>query len=104
VELPSVEDALHARAFLSGWAVQTPVLRSDDLDRIVGGPVAAKAEGLQVTGSFKVRCALNRLHTLPRQLLDRGLVTVSSGNAAIGFAYAARALDARRRWSCQSGR
>jgi threonine dehydratase len=54
-----------------------------------------KLELLQPIGSFKIRGAYNALRRLPRVVLDRGVWTVSAGNAALGVAYAARALNAR---------
>jgi threonine dehydratase len=93
--LPTEADAREAREALRGRVVRTPVLRSDALDLLVGGPVAAKAECLQHTGSFKLRGALNRVRTLSREALDAGLITVSAGNAALGAAYAARELGAK---------
>jgi threonine dehydratase len=95
VTLPTVADALAAGEALRGRVVRTPVLRTDALDLLVGGPAVAKAEGLQHTGSFKLRGALNRVRTLSRDALDAGLITVSAGNAALGAAYAAREYGAR---------
>jgi threonine dehydratase len=70
------------------------VLRSDALDELAGAHLFFKAEGLQVTGSFKVRGAYNRIRSLTPAELDRGLITVSAGNAALGAAWAARAAGA----------
>jgi threonine dehydratase len=95
VTLPTVADVREARDALRGRVVRTPVLRAGELDVLVGGPAAAKAECLQHTGSFKLRGALNRVRTLSREALDAGLITVSAGNAALGAAYAAREFGAR---------
>jgi threonine dehydratase len=93
--LPTVADARAAQDALRGRVARTPVLRSDELDGLAGGPVVAKAECLQHTGSFKLRGALNRVRTLSSDALDAGLITVSAGNAALGAAYAARELGAK---------
>ncbi|MBE0408414.1 MAG: pyridoxal-phosphate dependent enzyme [Anaerolineales bacterium] len=45
-----------------------------------------KCENHQVTGSFKVRGALNKVLTLSPDELDRGLVTASAGNHGLGVA------------------
>ena len=50
--------------------------------------VLLKLECLQVTGSFKVRGALNTVTTVPAAELQRGLVTASGGNHGLGVAYA----------------
>ncbi|MEJ2289896.1 MAG: threonine/serine dehydratase [Deinococcales bacterium] len=70
-------------------ALWTPLVHLD-LEGPGGGPVYAKAENLQRTGSFKLRGALNFLASLPPELRARGVVTHSSGNHAQGVAFAAR--------------
>ncbi|GAA0986746.1 hypothetical protein GCM10009555_064800 [Acrocarpospora macrocephala] len=95
MRLPTSEDVRRAKAALLGRVVRTPVLGSAALDALTGCPTVAKAECLQLTGSFKVRGALYRITTLPPGALSAGLITVSAGNAALGAAYAARELGAR---------
>jgi threonine dehydratase len=95
IDLPDLPDLLAARRALAGVVVRTPVLRSDSLDEISGARLFLKAEGLQITGSFKVRGAFNRIRTFSPEELAPGLITVSAGNAALGAAWAARAVGAR---------
>lgn len=94
MDLPEASDLLAARRTLDGVVARTPVLRSDALDELSGARLFFKAEGLQVTGSFKVRGAYNRIRSLTPAELERGLITVSAGNAALGAAWAARAANA----------
>jgi threonine dehydratase len=54
-----------------------------------------KCEQAQLTGSFKLRGALNRCLQLAPVELSRGLVAASAGNHGQGVAYAARLLGAR---------
>lgn len=54
-----------------------------------------KCEQEQLTGSFKLRGALNRCLQLTPVELTRGLVAASAGNHGQGVAYAARLLGAR---------
>jgi threonine dehydratase len=93
--IPDIPDVLAARRALAGVVLRTPVLRSDTLDEMSGVRLFFKAEGLQVTGSFKVRGAYNRVRSLAPAEVARGLITVSAGNAALGAAWAARATGAR---------
>jgi len=95
VILPDVPDVLAAREALAGVLPRTPVLRSDSLDELAGSRLWFKAEGLQVTGSFKVRGAWNRVRSFTPEELAPGLITVSAGNAALGAAWAARQAGAR---------
>ena len=81
---------LDAAAHLRGWAVETPLLRSDALDAATGARVFVKAEPLQRTGSFKFRGAFNRLSRLTAEERVAGVVAFSSGNHAQGVAEAAR--------------
>jgi threonine dehydratase len=92
---PDVADVLEARRALAGVALRTPVLRSERLDTLTSGQLFFKAECLQRTGSFKLRGAYNRVRSLTADERERGLITVSAGNAALGAAYAARAFGAR---------
>lgn len=92
--LPDLPDVLAARRRLAGEVRRTPVLRSDVLDELAGARLFFKTECLQMTGSFKVRGALNKIGSLTPAELERGLITVSAGNAALGAAYAARAVGA----------
>ncbi len=93
--LPDVPQVLEAREALAGVLPRTPVLRSDALDELAGARLWFKAEGLQVTGSFKVRGAWNRVRSFTPGELAPGLITVSAGNAALGAAWAARKAGAR---------
>jgi threonine dehydratase len=95
IDLPDLPDLLAARRALAGVIVRTPVLRSDALDELAGARLFFKPEGLQITGSFKVRGAFNRIRTLTPEELAPGLITVSAGNAALGAAWAARAIGAK---------
>lgn len=95
LQLPGLPDVLAARRVLAGVVSRTPVLRSDALDEMAGARLFFKAECLQVTGSFKVRGAYNRVRSLSPEEMARGLITVSAGNAALGAAWAARAAGAR---------
>lgn len=86
-------DEVHRAAErIAGHAVRTPLLRSGPLSAVAGGDVYLKLENRQVTGSFKLRGALNALATLPASAKRRGVVASSAGNHGLGVAYAAKAL------------
>jgi threonine dehydratase len=70
----------------------TPTQHSQDLSDIAGRVLCLKLENLQRTGAFKIRGALNKLLTLPREEAARGVVTASAGNHGQGVALAARLL------------
>lgn len=60
-----------------------------------GRQLYLKPENLQPIGSFKLRGAYNRIASLPKEALQHGVITYSSGNHAQGVAYAARALGVK---------
>lgn len=54
-----------------------------------------KAENRQLTGSFKLRGALNKLLKLEERAVANGVLAASAGNHGLGVAYAARQIGAR---------
>ena len=90
--LPDFEDVLAAAERVRGVARETPILTHEALDALAGGSLFIKAECLQVTGSFKIRGAMNRLSQIPAAQRAAGVVAFSSGNHAQGVARAARLL------------
>jgi threonine dehydratase len=88
-------DVVAARAVLQPIIRQTPLLESNALSALVGGPVYLKCENLQRGGSFKVRGAYLRIARLSEAERARGVVAASAGNHAQGVALAAAALGTR---------
>jgi len=78
-----------AAARAKGHVRQTPLLSAPALDDIAGRRVFAKAEVLQLTGSFKFRGAWSAVSNLPPSERAKGVLAFSSGNHAQGVAYAA---------------
>jgi threonine dehydratase len=83
-----------AAAAIAGIAVRTPLLRSDDLDAAVGGPVLVKPEMLQRGGAFKFRGAYVFLSRMDPSIRARGVIAPSSGNHAQAVALAAKLFGA----------
>ena len=54
-----------------------------------------KCENLQPMGAFKIRGAYNMIAQLPKEQLDRGVITYSSGNHGQAVALAAQQLGAK---------
>ena len=84
-----------ARERIAPYIYETPLLRLPNLDAALGCEVYVKCENMQKTNAFKLRGAMNRLLTLPREALEKGVVTASSGNHGKATAYAAKLLGAR---------
>jgi len=88
----SFADVEAAAARLAGVVHRTPVMRSRNLDQLVGGWVALKCESFQRAGAFKIRGAYNALAQLGVEERRRGVLTFSSGNHAQAAALAGRLL------------
>jgi threonine dehydratase len=91
-DLPTFADIEDAALRLKGVTLHTPLLRNEELDRLVGAPVWIKPETLQRTGSFKMRGAWNRISRIAEADRGKGVVAFSSGNHAQGVAESARVL------------
>ncbi len=74
---------------LHGQVRQTPLTYDPELDLYL------KWENRQLTGSFKIRGALNKIFSLEPWEQQRGLVTASAGNHGQGVAYAGQLVRAR---------
>lgn len=85
---PSRQGVEAAAARIKSEVTRTPILPVE----IAGARLWAKAECLQVGGSFKLRGATNRLMLLSPEERRRGVVAFSSGNHAQGVAIAARRM------------
>jgi threonine dehydratase len=97
ISLAAIEDAAQS---VYQAAIRTPLVRLDlPFATAAAAPPAPeiflKLEALQPIGSFKIRGAWNAVRSLPREVLARGVWTVSAGNAAQGVALAARRAGAR---------
>lgn len=89
------EEIGSARKKIAGTVRQTPVARSAVLETITGVPVHLKLEHTQITGSFKLRGAMNAVARLSDEQRARGVVGVSTGNHGRGLAYAAQAAGVK---------
>ncbi len=88
----TLEDIERARGVIAGVVRDTPVKRSTTLSAMTGSDIYLKLENFQRTGSFKVRGALNKLHSLDG---ETGVVAASAGNHAQGVAFAAAKAGVR---------
>lgn len=95
LRIPDITDVLLAGKRLSGKIRVTPMEYSHPLSGSTGGDVWLKLENRQLTGSFKIRGAINKMYSLSDEERSRGVVTASSGNHAQGLAAAAGMLGAR---------
>lgn len=91
----SLDDIRQAQKTLAPYINMTPLKQAPTALKLQGTSVFFKCENEQVTGSFKIRGALNRLHALTAAERARGVVASSAGNHAQGVAYGATLLGIR---------
>jgi threonine dehydratase len=89
----TVDEIRAARERVKAVAVYTPLLEVPTPH--APGPLYLKCENLQPMGAFKIRGAYNMISQLPREQLDRGVITYSSGNHGQAVALAAQKVGAR---------
>lgn len=73
--------------------IKTPLLYNKFLSDKYNCNVYLKREDLQITRSFKIRGALNKILSLSPNNLSNGIVCASAGNHAQGFAYCCSLLN-----------
>lgn len=71
----------------------TSLIKSNFFSKECGNNVYIKPENLQVTGSFKIRGAYNKIINLPNEDLQKGIIASSAGNHAQGVALSANILN-----------
>lgn len=95
LDYPTIQDIREARERLAPHIRHTPLLRADKIEKAAGCQLYLKPETLQITGAFKIRGALNKMLSLPREAIANGVIASSSGNHAQGLSYAARMLGVK---------
>ena len=86
----TVADVERAREVVGPVLHRTPLFSSRSLSDRIGTAAYLKAESFQRTGSFKPRGAVFAVSRLSNEQRERGIVTMSAGNAAQAIAFAAR--------------
>lgn len=89
----SLSDIKDAKESIGDLVKRTPLIRSKFLSEICGGEVYLKLENQQITNSFKIRGAFNKMLHLTAEERKRGIVTASTGNHAKAIAVGAEKLN-----------
>src|SRR4051812_31018309 len=88
----SYNDIVKAHEKMTGIVHQTILDYSHTFSQHSNNEVYLKLENLQKTGSFKVRGSYNKVMSLRKEELQKGVVAASAGNHAQGVAYASTML------------
>ena len=84
---------ISAREKVKGIIHETPLDFSQTFTDMSHNEVYLKLENLQKTGSFKVRGSINKLTSLSKEELSKGVIAASAGNHAQGVAYSSKMLN-----------
>lgn len=90
VKLITLEKIKDAHKKILPFVNYTPLVHSEYLSNYSN--VKLKLENFQITGSFKLRGALNKLLSLSKSEKEKGVIAVSTGNHGKGVAYASKVL------------
>ncbi|MEM7354109.1 MAG: threonine/serine dehydratase [Acidobacteriota bacterium] len=86
------QEVLEAETRIRPYVRKTPVELSPIIGRKFSARVSLKLETSQITGSFKLRGAMNKLLSLTPAQRSRGVVAASSGNHGVAVAHGAKTL------------
>ncbi len=86
----NLDDFKKAHKSISPYINYTPLIHSLELSKNL--EVYLKLECLQITGSFKLRGATNKLLSLTNEQKNKGVIAVSTGNHGKGVAHAAKQI------------
>ncbi len=88
-----VNEAQEAESRIRKYIRETPLEFSPFLSGIGQGQTYLKLENTQITGSFKLRGALNKLLSLSEEEKNKGIITASSGNHGMAVAYGLKTFN-----------
>ncbi|MFD2551121.1 threonine ammonia-lyase IlvA [Bizionia sediminis] len=88
-----LEQIYQAKTRIQTVALQTPLMKNENLSNEFSAQVWLKREDLQPVRSYKLRGAYNKIVSLTDQEKEKGVVCASAGNHAQGVAYACHKLN-----------
>jgi len=97
ITFPDLDNIYLAAERLRGVVTHTPLQENVNLSDRYQATIFLKREDLQVVRSYKIRGAYNKMASLPKEALAKGVVCASAGNHAQGLAYACRKMGVKGR-------
>lgn len=92
---PNIETVKEAAKRISKVSVLTPLALSFTYSRKFKADISLKREDLQQVRSYKIRGAFNKISSLPKDQLEKGVICASAGNHAQGVAFACNQLQTK---------
>jgi threonine dehydratase len=95
IYIPQIEAVKQAAERISKVAIKTPLAPSFTYTKRYEANVMFKREDLQQVRSYKIRGAYNKISSLPKDQLSKGVICASAGNHAQGVAFACNKLEVK---------
>ncbi|WZL89199.1 threonine ammonia-lyase IlvA [Salinimicrobium sp. 3283s] len=92
---PQLEAVREAKERISKVTLLTPLASSFTYSRKFNANIFLKREDLQQVRSYKIRGAYNKISSLPKDQLNKGVICASAGNHAQGVAFACNKLQTK---------
>lgn len=92
---PKIEDVRNAANALKEVIQKTPLILNLNASKEHNANIYLKREDLQVVRSYKIRGAFNKISSLTKDVLNRGVVCASAGNHAQGVALSCKLLKTK---------
>ncbi|MCG2461802.1 threonine ammonia-lyase IlvA [Flavobacteriaceae bacterium F89] len=89
---PDIVDIKQAAEAIRPVSEVTPLMPNIGYSKALGANILLKREDLHQIRSYKIRGAYNKISSLSREQLDKGVVCASAGNHAQGVAFACNHL------------
>ena len=83
----------NASIYIKDHIKKTNLIYSKYFSTLSSNEVYFKLENTQITGSFKIRGAFNKLLSLSQKEKEKGIITASTGNHGLAVAYASNKLN-----------
>ncbi|WP_223600457.1 threonine ammonia-lyase [Chryseobacterium sp. GVT01B] len=90
-----LENVYKAEERLKNVVVKTPLAVNNNLSAIYDANICFKREDLQRVRSYKIRGAYNKMATMSKEELSKGVVCASAGNHAQGVAFACQTMKVK---------
>ncbi|ROI03856.1 MULTISPECIES: threonine ammonia-lyase IlvA [unclassified Chryseobacterium] len=95
LETSVLDGVYQAEERLKGVIVKTPLAGNHNLSHLYKANISFKREDLQQVRSYKIRGAYNKMATMSRKELEKGVVCASAGNHAQGVAFACNTMKVK---------
>lgn len=92
---PQIADIYEAAKTIAQVAEETPLQQSIRYSKAYGANILLKREDLHRVRSYKIRGAYNKISSLSKAQLEKGVVCASAGNHAQGVAFACSHLEVK---------